>query len=489
MPSTKSACDTSEPQDGLSKLESTNALESSGTNKRKLQYCAPTSIGRRRGSDNISHPVARCQWSTDRTLQLLSKQVEALLVQNSILKERLRREGLSVDDTSQLSTQPGSSAVPSCGECKIGFQRVDNLLRHIRDFHPKLIPYINQVNCVQCNLKFKRPSDLVRHEKFYHKEAYTARIELFSTLELFGEAEENSSSQSTISSSTSAARESASSYSQDEDEHQKMTITTDTPSENPISATHTGQANLDSDLPANGVPHPEGLDSSTGEMACTWEAWVPPNSFHNLGGSYPVDAPDPETAPWHPSGDIDTPNSSHDLGGSHLVDGAPDPETAFWHPSGDIFDIDTLNSFHNLGGNHPVDGAPDPKTAFWRPSGDISDIDTNSFHNLGGSLLVDGAPDPETAFWHPSGDISDIDTNSFHNLGGSHPVDGAPDPKTAFWSPSGGIPDIDTNSFHNLGGSYLDGVPDPETAFWGPSGDIFDIDAFLDMAGGSAGSL
>lgn len=191
MPTTKSACDTSEPQDGLSDLESANAPESSGPNKRKLQHCAPTSVGRRRDA-NIPHPVAQCQWSTDRTLRLLSKQVEALLVQNSILKERLRAEGLYVDDTSQLSAQPGSSAEPRCGGCNKGFQRVDHLLRHIRDFHSELVPYIDQVDCVQCSLKFKRPCDLVRHEKFYHKEAYMVRFELFLTLEPFDKPKETS---------------------------------------------------------------------------------------------------------------------------------------------------------------------------------------------------------------------------------------------------------------------------------------------------------
>jgi hypothetical protein len=151
--------------------------------------------------------------------------------------------------------------------------------------------------------------------------------------------------------------------SQDEDEHQRTTITTDTSSENPFSATHTSQANLallgsncvptgssaslpwapldtrersedfrnlDDNFPADGVPHPEGLDSSTEGTAKVWEElglWVPPNSFHSLHGSHPVDG-----APLGGMFDIGTPDSLHNLGGSYLVDGVP---------SGGMFDVDT----------------------------------------------------------------------------------------------------------------------------------------------------
>ncbi|KAI9763386.1 MAG: hypothetical protein M1840_000578 [Geoglossum simile] len=188
MSSIESVYENSEPRDGLSDLGSTDASGSSGPNKRKRQHCAPDSVGRRR--DTMLHPVAQCEWSTDHTLRLLSKKIEALLIENSNLREKLRANGLCVDNTSQSSyevTRLESSEKLWCKPCKTQFLRVSGLLRHIRKSHPELVPYVDQKNCVQCDLIFERPSDLVRHEKFHHEESYTIRIELFGELERFDE--------------------------------------------------------------------------------------------------------------------------------------------------------------------------------------------------------------------------------------------------------------------------------------------------------------
>ncbi|KAI9765766.1 MAG: hypothetical protein M1839_005392 [Geoglossum umbratile] len=188
MSSIESVYENSEPQDGFSDLGSTDASGSSGPNKRKRQHCAPAAVGRRRNTE--PHPAAQCEWSTDHTLRLLSKKVEALLIENSTLRKRLHANGLRVDDTSQPSyevTRLESSAKLLCKPCQTQFLRVAGLLRHIRESHPELAPYIDQKNCVQYDLKFERTSDLVRHEKFYHQESYTIRIELFGELERFDE--------------------------------------------------------------------------------------------------------------------------------------------------------------------------------------------------------------------------------------------------------------------------------------------------------------
>ncbi|KAI9853848.1 MAG: hypothetical protein M1813_001794 [Trichoglossum hirsutum] len=329
MSSTDSTYEVSEPQDGLSDLENVNAPGGSKPNKRKLQHCASTTVGRRRDTME-PHPAAQCQWSTNHTLRSLSKMVEALRVENSILKDRLRAEGHWVDDSSQLSREPTqiiSSGRPSCPRCYKEYTRKDHLLRHIRGEHKELVPFIDQKYCVQCDLSFPRPTDLIRHEKFHHNESYTLRTELFGERELIEEE----------------------SY---EGEHQKTTTTTDetlyhTPEpskNNPTTSCERTSSKVFSITPS-GNPFPS---------ACTVQANLAPSSSNYLPTGCSADIPSTETllfptslGAWQPS------ESFHDLDGTFLVDQAPrtgdlGSSTAatahIWRASKGFFDIDTSYS-------------------------------------------------------------------------------------------------------------------------------------------------
>ncbi|KAH0562738.1 hypothetical protein GP486_002601 [Trichoglossum hirsutum] len=152
---TESAHEISE--DGLSDLENTRAPGSSRPNKRKVQHCAPQQVGRLRDWMD-SHPADQCQWSINSTIRSLSKRVEALLVENKILKEKLslseRVEDLLVENESPKEklramtekkylpkpTQVTSSAKHRCKKCNKPFARTDHLLRHIRKDHEDLVP-------------------------------------------------------------------------------------------------------------------------------------------------------------------------------------------------------------------------------------------------------------------------------------------------------------------------------------------------------------